>query len=363
MRSMPECFNGSFDYIGFDRILGSGSVTASAPCRIDMGGTLDIATLYYPLGRFHPLTVNLAVNLRTRIHLSAYTSGLVKVSSRGFDSAEFNADQVPFDHPLGLMFAVVTYFGVHCIHVRIDSPSPPKSGLGGSSVAAVALVAAFARLGERQDRKTLSRRQIAMLAHAIESGVSMVPCGCQDQLAAVYGGVNAWEWHANGSGSNFTRRIIVKKTGHQHFQQQILLAYSGVPHVSSDINGQWLRQFLSGNDRNAWRKIIACTRRFAHALAENDIQSAVDAMNAEVDIRRKLTPAVLGEMGEQLVAAATRSGCGARFTGAGGGGCIWALGGAERIRALKSHWLELLSTRPEAQLIEAGIDDKGVVVG
>lgn len=359
---MPGFLNNSFEYVDFNRILASGSVAASAPCRIDMGGTLDIATLYYPLRRFHPLTVNLAVNLRTRVHLSAHTSGLVKVSSRGFDSAEFSADQVPFDHPLGLMFAVVAYFGVHGIHVRINSPSPPKSGLGGSSVAAVALVAAFARLGERQGRKTLSRRQIARLAHAIESGVSMVPCGCQDQLAAVYGGVNAWEWLANGSGSNFTRRIVVKKADHQRFQQQILLAYSGVPHVSSDINGQWLRQFLSGNDRNAWRKIIACTRRFAHALVENDIQSAVDTMNEEVDIRRKLTSAVLGEMGERLVAVAIRSGCGARFTGAGGGGCIWALGSVERIRDLKPHWLDLLSTQPEAHLIEHGIDDKGVVV-
>ena len=360
---MKEFVNDSLDYGDCGRMLALTSISASAPCRIDMGGTLDIATLHYPLRSFHPLTVNLAVDQRTRVHLSTYTPGHIKVSSRGFDSAGFNADEVPFDHPLGLMFAVAAYFGAHGIHVRIESPSPPKSGLGGSSVAVVALVAAFARLGERQGRKMLTKRQIAMLAHAIESAVSMVPCGIQDQLAAVYGGVNAWAWHANGSGSNFTRRILVKKANHQRFQQQILLAYSGVQHVSSDINGQWLRRFLSGNDRKAWLKIIACTRRFANALAENDIKSAVDAMNEEVDTRRKLTPAVLGKMGEQLVETSIRSGCGARFTGAGGGGCIWALGAAERIRVLKPRWGEVLSTHPEAQLIEYSIDHKGVVVG
>lgn len=359
---MARLLNHSSEYINFSELIPSGSLTASAPCRLDMGGTLDIATIHLPLRSFQPVTMNLALDLRTRICLSPHETGRVKVSSRGFDSADFRVDDVPFDHPLGLMFASVAYFGVQGIHIHIDSSSPPKSGLGGSSVAAVALVAALARLDERRGEHPLDRHAIAMLAHAIESGVSMVPCGIQDQLAAAYGGVNAWEWCTNGGGTKYTRQVIVAESEHQRLQQQILLAYTGVPHVSSDINGQWLRQFLSGNERQAWREIITCTRRFVQALDENNISSAVAAMNAEVAIRRKLTPAVLGPMGEQLLAAAIRSGCGARFTGAGGGGCIWALGDIGPIRELEPRWRELLSTVPDAHLIEHSIDDKGVVV-
>ncbi len=40
------------------------------PCRLDMGGTLDISTFIFPYGRFRPLTVNLAINLRTQVRLS-----------------------------------------------------------------------------------------------------------------------------------------------------------------------------------------------------------------------------------------------------------------------------------------------------
>jgi D-glycero-alpha-D-manno-heptose-7-phosphate kinase len=141
------------------------------------------------------------------------------------------------------------------------------------------------------------------------------------------------------------------------------VAYSGVPHVSSDINGEWIRQFLAGKYRKQWEEIISFSRRFADALGKNDIGSAVDAMNAEVAIRRRLTPAVLDDMGNRLVAAAVEADCGARFTGAGGGGCLWALGDVERIRTLKTTWQEILSTRPTGQLIEHSIDDKGVVIG
>lgn len=344
-----------------NQILESNTITASAPCRIDMGGTLDIGTFHYPLRRFRPATVNLAIRLRTRINLASHTPGRVKVSSRGFDSVDADIDEVPFDHPLGLIFAIVSYFGVQGIHVRIDSASPPKSGLGGSSVAAVALVAALARLEEMTGKKSLTRSQIALLAHAIEAGVAMVPCGYQDQLAAAYGGINEWEW-CTTSGLPFHRRVVVKKRSHRRFQQHLLLAYSGVPHVSSDINGKWIRQFLSGKYRNEWQKIVRHTRRFAQTLAENDISTAVDAMNAEVDIRRQLTPDVLDEMGIRLVAAAKDSACGARFTGAGGGGCLWALGDVEQINHLKHHWRELLSIRPDACLLDHRIDHKGVQV-
>ena len=85
-------------------------VTASAPCRVDMGGTLDISTFYNAFRYLDPCTFNIALDLRTRVTLLPYRAGRVKVSSRGFPAAEFLMDQTPFNHPLGLMFAVAAYF-------------------------------------------------------------------------------------------------------------------------------------------------------------------------------------------------------------------------------------------------------------
>jgi D-glycero-alpha-D-manno-heptose-7-phosphate kinase len=85
-------------------------------------------------------------------------------------------------------------------------------------------------------------------------------------------------------------------------------------------------------------------------------------MNRETAIRRTLTPAVLDNFGEKLTDIARRNGCGARFTGAGGGGCLWAVGEIENIDRLRPLWEKTLSTRETACLLDVNIDSEGLVV-
>ena len=85
-------------------------------------------------------------------------------------------------------------------------------------------------------------------------------------------------------------------------------------------------------------------------------------MNRETAIRKKMTPDVLDTVGDELVESARRCGCGARFTGAGGGGCIWALGEIEDIDRLRSLWEETLSSPKDARLLDIRIDSEGVIV-
>jgi len=343
-------------------ILEKRHIEASAPCRIDMGGTLDISTFYYPLRHLSPCTFNIAVNLRTRVRLFPYKEGIVKISSRGFKSAEYSSDKAPFNHPLGLMFAIAAYFGAEGVHIDIDSSSPPCSALGGSSAAAVALIAAFSKLAQMQTVGLGSRQKIALLAHALEESVAGVPCGLQDQLASVYGGVNAWYWPAIINGPSFRKKTIVKKAFHKNLNKHLLLAYCGIPHESKNINKRWVKQFISGKHRKLWAEIISCTQRFSDALFERNFKEACVSMNRETAIRRKMTPDVLDKMGAKLVGSAVKNRCGARYTGAGGGGCIWAIGEIEDIDRLKDIWEKTLLSRKEACLLDVDIDSKGLVV-
>ena len=342
-------------------VLKEQSIAASAPCRIDMGGTLDISTFYYPLRHLFPCTVNIAIGLRTKVRLFPYSEGMVKISSRGFKSAEYRLKDAPFDHPLGLMFAVAAYFDAKGVHIDIDSSSPPRSALGGSSAAAVALISAFSLAFAKTGKNPIPKRQAALLAHAIETSVAGVPCGLQDQLAAVYGGVNAWYWQADRGKPPFKRKTILRKPSFNTLQHHLLLAYSGIPHESKNINSKWVREFLCGNFRSDWAEIIDCTQTFAKALAGLNLTDAIRAMNRETAIRRRMTPEVLDTVGELLVDSALEKNCGARFTGAGGGGCIWALGAIENIDKLKGLWEKVLSTREDARLLEVEIDSKGVL--
>jgi D-glycero-alpha-D-manno-heptose-7-phosphate kinase len=334
---------------------------ASAPCRIDMGGTLDLSTFYLPLHHLGPCTFNAALDLRTRVTLRPFDTGRIRISSLGFEDLVVMSDRAPFHHPLGLMSAVAAYFQADGVHIDIRSGSPPRSALGGSSVAAVALIWAFCKALAKSGVPMPDRGDIAVLAHAIEQSVAGVPCGMQDQLAAVFGGVNGWHWKADPSARPFERQPLVAPSDGAFFSKHLLVAYCGVPHVSKDINGSWVRQFVEGRQRGTWHRIVDCSRKFISAVAEGNYDTALSLMNQETDLRRQLTPEVLDDMGVALVDAARQNHCGARFTGAGGGGCLWALGQPGQIERLRPVWTEILGRRESAGILEVRVDTDGLL--
>ena len=337
-------------------------VKASAPCRIDMGGTLDISTFAYSLRHLSPCTFNAAISLRTHVTLLPFERGYVRVASKGFESAVFPVGEAPYDHPLGLIFAVAAAFNADGLNILIDSSSPPQAALGGSSAAVVALIGALTKQFADSVPDGPSLEDIAGMAHGLEASVAGVPCGIQDHLAAAYGGVHAWYWQAQIRGPSYTRAPVVDPSGYASLQRHMLVAYCGVPHASADINRIWIRQFLSGRCRGLWEEIVSHTRTFVNAVEAGDFRSAADAMNGEVTLRRRLTPQVLDSMGEALVEAAIDSGCGARFTGAGGGGCLWAIGPIGSIQQLRERWGGILRARDDATFMDAAIDPKGLIV-
>ena len=343
------------------KIITLSNIEASAPCRIDMGGTLDINTFFYPLRHLRPCTFNIAIQLRTRVRLLPNKTDMVKISVSGFSEAEYPLDEAPFNHPLGLMFMIATYFRAKGVYIIIDSSSPPQSGLGGSSAAAVALIAAFSKVNVKMGQPPLTIEEIALLAYDVEQSVAGVTCGVQDQFAAAYGGVNAWYRNSINDGSILTPQPVIDINSYRNLENHLLLAYCGIPHVSKDINGKWVRQFLSGRYRERWVEIIAYTHRFVDALIRRDFKYAAESMNGEMALRKKMTPEVLDSMGEKLVDSAVENNCGARFTGAGGGGCIWAIGEIEDIAKLESEWESILSEREESCMLEVKIDSKGLM--
>jgi len=366
-------------------ILKKKEIKISVPCRIDLGGTLDISTFFLPLNYLGPSTFNIALDMRTEIQLSAFKPGFVRVCSRGFKSAEFKAGQAVFDHPLGLMFAVAAYFNATGVQIKINSASPPRSALGGSSAAAVAITAAFLKIQQTKahgggqennrdhnpyqdkdknscDNKDIDPEKSALIAHYIESSVAGVPCGLQDQLAAAFGGVNTWHWSLGASGPEFIQEKIFKDhDGMEEFNKNILVAYCGIPHVSKDINKRWVHQFLSAENRDKWEEVCTITAAFSQAVKLRQYSAAGALMNRETRLRLSMTPDVLDQTGKDLFESAEKSGCGSRFTGAGAGGCVWAIGPSDNIEKLKKVWKTLLEEKNHAALLDTKIDPVGIL--
>ncbi|HKK91459.1 MAG TPA: galactokinase, partial [Desulfobacteraceae bacterium] len=253
---------------------------------------------------------------------------------------------------------VADFFAADGVHIQIASSSPPKSALGGSSAAAVAIVSAFLKCREgRVDPLTA-----AVTAHHIEAGVAGVPCGFQDQLAAAFGGVNAWHWQLNPGGPGFVQeRIFTHREEMDALDSHMLVAYCGVPHVSKDVNKKWVNAFISGENRDKWEEISGITRRFSQALQAEDFFKAGALMNQETELRLAMTPDVLDATGRALYGMAGAGQCGARFTGAGGGGCVWAIGEKNSINRVKQEWKDHLAGENSAELLNTRAATRGIV--
>jgi D-glycero-alpha-D-manno-heptose-7-phosphate kinase len=342
-------------------LLAEQPVEASAPCRIDCGGTWDIKAMALPMEGIGPITVNMALNLRTSATLSPYKDGWVKISSLGFPKgAAFHKDKLPLDSRFGLFFAAVSYFGFHGLEVRIQSRSPVKSALGGSSTALVALVKALAKASAGLGGKKLRAREILYLSYHLEDAVSGGQCGIQDQAAAVYGGINQWKWRYGRGTAPFERTPLLDRKGQAEFSKRLLVAYSGKSHVSTTTNRRWIRDFLSGRTRSGWVKVNETVLRIARAIGKQNWQRAADLLGEEMALRRKLTPEALIPITKKLVGQAERAGCGARFAGAGAGGSLWAVGGMKNITRLRKVWTETLAPVKGAKVLDCEIDSAGV---
>lgn len=344
------------------KILERFPVEASAPCRIDSGGTWDIKALALPMAWVQPVTVNIALSLRTKVTLSPFTEGRIKISSYGFSHEEQHpADSLPFNSPFGVFFAALAHFACQGVHVRIEAASPVKAALGGSSTALIALIKALSDLGALADQPRLSRKEILHLGYHLEDAVSPGKCGIQDQAAAVYGGVSQWLWRYESTKTLFSRKPLLNRSEQQELSKHILVAYSGTSHISARMNQAWIQDFLSGKTRAGWVKVNDLVKEFGRMIGNKAWKEAARILRQEMAVRREITPDALIPVTEQLICMAEDAGCGARFTGAGAGGSVWALGEKESIDQLRTHWREELTPVKGAGILQCVVDPEGVL--
>jgi D-glycero-alpha-D-manno-heptose-7-phosphate kinase len=342
-------------------LLEKNPIKTSAPCRIDSGGTWDIKALALPLEGVEPVTLNIAINLRTYVTLLPYRSGWVKISSYNYNTQEaYPLSKAPFNSRFGLFFAVASFFQLHGVEVIIHSTSPVNAGLGGSSTAAAAAIKAFSLVKALLHEEEIEKGDILYLAYHLEDGVNGGMCGLQDQGAAVFGGVNKWLWSYSKKGRPFVREPILDKSGQKEISKRIIVAYSGKRHLSAKINRLWIEQFLKGKTRAGWVEVNRIVNCFASCIKEGKWKEGAQELRNEVAIRKEITPEAFTPIITRLIQESERIGCGARFAGAGGGGSVWAIGEIDDIQRLREIWNDILKDTKKGEILDCTVDPIGV---
>ena len=174
----------------------------------------------------------------------------------------------------------------------------------------------------------MSPREIAYLAHSVETEALGRQSGIQDQLCAAYGGVNYIEIdsypHARVSRVSASDEVLWE------LERRLSLIYLGKSHSSSDVHEKVIRGLA---DSGPACKQLEDLRRTAEvsrdALSSGDFRALGRALVENTEAQARLHPEIIGRDAAAVIEIARRHGAsGWKVNGAGGdGGSVTILGG------------------------------------
>lgn len=347
-------------YIG--KYIQDGVIKASAPHRVDIGGTWDLKPFAMLYRQERPCTLNIAISLRTTVELRAYKEGYIHIAD-DIGSEEYCCQDWHFNDRFGLITSIIKYLGVDGFALELSYDAPNRSGLGGSGVVAVAVLAAINAILPEAGVAAFTKQEMALITHAVEDGLRYSHTGLQDQCAALFGGINFWEWNYDVLDTHFSRLPIDSQEIIDAVSDRLVIAYIGVPHYSSRVNAEQVEGLLNGRFLEHWLRINRLTRAALSSLDNAGWPALISIINGETALRSEIAPSRITPLGEVLQALAHGSEASFAAAGAGNGGCVWSLCPApEAADSLKGAWSQAIARTTDAFILEATIDQKGLIV-
>lgn len=310
-------------------------VNSTAPVRVcDNGGWTD--TWFAGHGEVFNIAVCPYVEIQVEVSQRADGDPPVVINAENLGDLYDTGAAQNAGHRQPLIEAAIERLGVpeeFAIRVTVYSETPVGASTGTSAAVTVALLGSLDGLTPGR----MSRREIAYLAHSVETEALGRQSGIQDQLCAAYGGINyiqVWQYpHAHVS------RINVPRAVQWELGRRLSLIYLGKAHSSSDVHEKVIRD-LAGLGPEC--KQLADLRRTAvwsrDALLAGDFAALGRAMIENTEAQGRLHPEIVSRDATRVIEIARRHGAsGWKVNGAGGeGGSVSVLGGplSHRTRAM-----------------------------
>lgn len=200
------------------------------------------------------------------------------------------------------------------IEIHYDGDLPGKSGLGSSSSFTVGLLNCLNfYLGNKYSKRKLLQNSLFIEQKKIKDIV-----GSQDQVAAVYGGLNNIKFSKNNIKVNKINLSHLRLT---NLQDNLLLVYTGLLRSSNDI----VKTFY--NKMNYKNKMLdginSLTNEALKILKNGSIDDFGLLLNETWQLKKKLSSEVTNPRINNIYQKALKAGAiGGKLLGAGGGGFL-----------------------------------------
>lgn len=288
-------------------------ISSRAPVRIcDIGGWTD--TWFYPRGA----VINFCIDLYSYVRIVENRNDKIDLISEdlGLKTQIKDFSKINYNGNLDLLKAAVKRMKIQTgVDIFVRADAPPGCGTGTSASIAVALIAALAKLS----KKPITSKEVAVLAHKLETEELKLESGVQDQYAASFGGINFMEIDYPAvkiSEVQITDEKICK------LENQLILVYFGSR--SSDLMHRAVIENYEKGDTitiNSLNIIKECAYEMKNAIKSDSLGEVGEIMNrnweAQKNLHNLMTNSVINKA-EKL--AINNGAIGFKLNGAGGGG-------------------------------------------
>ena len=206
-------------------------IRARAPVRVSFGGGGSDLTHYFE--HSSGAVINTAVSIYSHAVMRVRGDSKIIISSLDLNAtlyAEDLKDALSQEGSFGLIQSLLHVirpeFG---FELCLNSDFPVGSGLGGSATLSAVVLGCFNSL--RQDK--WNQHELAEIAFQAERLHLGIAGGWQDQYAAVFGGFNFIEFHAN---ENVVNPIRVHSDIVLELEESLILCDTGLDHHSGNIH-------------------------------------------------------------------------------------------------------------------------------
>lgn len=306
-----------------------------APTRIDFGGGwTDVPPYDVEQGGF---VCNVAISRYATVRVRPAPSAT---------SAELAVAR-PSD--VALLQAAVHRYGVRGARLSLTSDFPVAAGLGGSSAAGVASIAAIFKWL----RETHRREGIAEASRDLEINELGIAGGRQDHYAAAFGGA---------LGIRFGEHVVAEPIALSgavvaELPRRFIVMYTGESRISGNTITAVMGAYGAGSPavRAALKRMRELSEQMARALARADLDEVGALVGEHWRHQRSLDPAIPTPLIDAMIAHATKAGAiGCKALGASGGGCVLIVAPANRVQEVRR------AVAPLGLAIDYSIDTQGV---
>ena len=305
-------------------------IISKTPYRLSLfGGGTDFSHWY----KTHPSTIIVAsMDHSCYVTISRKPNFFPEYKSRiAYGKIEHVTDNTKIIHPS--VRECLRFFNFESgIDIYHAGDLPARSGIGSSSSFTVGLIKAIHGLKNSK----VTKRQLAEEAIFIEQKMIKESVGCQDQIAAAYGGFNVIKL---GPGNKMKiAKLVISFTYREYLRRSILLGFTGLSRDGTSIMKQHVSNISQGKSGELLQEINQISENAQQLLkTEEDIEKLGKLLNDSWVIKRDFTPNVSNQHFNQIYEIAMKNGAvGGKLMGAGGGGFFYFLAPPQKHAKIRS---------------------------